>query len=240
MRSRPSRIWLLLGYVVLFSYNTWLLWAPMNGNAALFNGYLSELSASDQPNNFFFRGGDLLTALVVGAIGVEALLRWREPRGQGRRWWVLSAFGLVFFALSTFFDAFFAMDCSPTLSKVCLVEEEEGLLSLVHYLHTFTSVGAQIGIVTSLVAAFLGSRQSHRLAPWMQRLLLALTLLEALSLTVMMVMLAAGVPGIGYPQAVMVLIASFWFLAVGAGLSEHLPLGPHHFQFHDPDEEERR
>ena len=41
--------WPVLGASTLLTYNTWVAWRPLNGDARVFDGYLSELSASDQP-----------------------------------------------------------------------------------------------------------------------------------------------------------------------------------------------
>ncbi len=217
-RVRAIGWWPLTSVLVLFTYNTWVLWKPMNGHPQIFNGYLSEFSASDQPHNLFFRGGDLITSLIVGALGVRALLIWHRHSPHRPRWWVLAASALLLFSVSTFFDSFFSMDCSPTLSATCKVLEDTGQLSMVHYAHTFTSVGAQTGIVASMVATYVAMTRSGSGGIRRRRLLLGVCIAEVVSLTVMMVMLAAGLPGIGYPQAVMVLIGSLWFAAVGFGL----------------------
>jgi hypothetical protein len=212
-------VWPVLGSLTLLTYNTWALW-EVNGHARIFDGYLSEFSASDQPHSFFFRGGDLMTAVIV----LLLVLRARHlvhARGVSGRWEVLAWLGLLLFGVSTFLDAFFSMDCSPTLSEACRVAEETGRLSLIHYAHTWTSVGAQTGIVTSMVAAYLALRlagprpgRGHGA----RRLVLVLALVEVVALVVMMAMLAAAAPGLGYPQAVMVLVASLWFAAVGFDL----------------------
>ena len=68
----------------MLTYNTWLLWRPLNGHARIFNGYLSELSASDQPHNFFFRGGDLITALIVRRPGDQDHVLWRRRNAVAR------------------------------------------------------------------------------------------------------------------------------------------------------------
>ena len=218
---RPGwrRSWPRVGVLVLLTYNTWSLADLVNGHPRILNGYLSELSASDQPHNLFFRVGDNMTALVVGALGVRALLDWRRQHRDRPRWWVVAALALLLFAVSTFLDSFFSMDCSPTLSERCRVLEETGRLSTVHYAHTYTSVGAQTGIVASMVAAYFGTRRAGwAAAPW-ARWLLTLCLTEVASLLVMMGLLVAGAPGLGYPQAVMVAIASVWFAAVGVTLA---------------------
>jgi hypothetical protein len=213
-------VWPVMGLLTLVSYNTWVLW-QLNGHAGIFDGYLSELSASDQPHNLFFRAGDLTTAVITLAFVLRARQLARS-RGALGRWEVLAWLGLLLFGVSTFLDAFFSMDCSPTLSDACRVAEETGRLSLVHYAHTWTSVGAETGIVTSMVAACL----ALRLAPshpgrgaTVCRLVLVLTVVEVGALVAMMAMLAAGAPGLGYPQVLMVLVASLWFALVGFDLT---------------------
>jgi hypothetical protein len=209
--------WPLLSVATLLTYNTWAVWRQVNGSEQIINGYLSELSASDQPHNLFFRGGDLLTALIMGAVGVRALRVWPHLSSR-RRWWYVAAGGLLLFALSTFLDSFFSMDCSPTLSASCKVLEETGRLSAIHYAHTYTSVGAQAGIVASMVGAYIAVRRSGLGGRW-RSWLLALCVVEVGSLVVLLVMLAADVAGIGYPQAVTVVAGSVWFAAAGVALA---------------------
>lgn len=218
-RPRLAVLWPVLGVVTLFTYNTWTLWKPVNGHERIFDGYLSELSASDQPHNLFFRGGDLVTAGIVLVLGSRALLLWHRHRPARPAWWFVAAAALTLFGLSTFFDAFFAMDCSPTLSAVCTVAEETGRLSTVHYGHTYTSVGAQTGIVASMVAAWIALQRSQVGSARVRRWLLLVCVVEVVALVVMMAMLAAGLPGLGYPQSVMVLTASIWFAGAGFGLA---------------------
>jgi len=206
-----------------------LLWQPANGRAAIFDGYLSEFSASDQPHNLLFRGGDLLTALIVLALGSRAALLWTEQRRQAAaadrrlpsQWWLAAWLGLLVFGVSTLLDSFLAMDCSPTLSQTCRVAEQSGRLSLVHYLHTYTSIGAETGIVTAMVAASVAlSRAGHcsgRLRT-VRRLVLGVAAVHVVALAAMMTLLTAGLPGLGYPQVVMVVVASVGFAVVGFGL----------------------
>jgi F0F1-type ATP synthase membrane subunit c/vacuolar-type H+-ATPase subunit K len=220
---RVGHLWPSVSVLTVLTYNTWLLWRPLNGHAKIFDGYLSELSASDQPHSFFFRGGDLITAVIVLALAIRAIVLWRRrtvalaKRGEPRpgRWWVVAWSALLIFGVATFFDAFFAMDCSPTLSETCRVAEETGRLSTVHYAHTYTSVGAQIGIVASMVATAIAMARS----PWQSRtrtrVVVTVAALEVVALVVMMIMLGLRMPGLGYPQAVMVVVASLWFAAIG-------------------------
>ncbi|GAA3608434.1 hypothetical protein GCM10022236_07730 [Microlunatus ginsengisoli] len=216
---RRALIWPVLGLIAMITYNTWVLWIPVNGHPHIIDGYLSELSASDQPRNLFFRGGDLITSLIVGALGIRAVLVWRHR--ARRTWWLVSAWALIVFAVATFFDAFFAMDCSPTLDTACRIAEEAGRLSDVHYAHTYTSVLAQTGVVTSILAAYVALRRSYPGSSRRRWWLLAGAVIEVSALTIMLVMIAAGLPWLGIPQAVIVAVASIWFAAVGFGV-----LGP--------------
>ena len=222
-KFRVGHLWPFLSVLTVLTYNTWLMWRPLNGNAKIFNGYLSELSASDQPHNLVFRAGDLITAIIVLAMGLRALWLWRRrnalaDQGHGTRsgrWWAVAAAGLLIFGTTTFLDAFFAMDCSPTLSASCKVLEETGQLSVAHYAHTFTSVGAQIGIVVSMIATYIAMVRSPRQSRSRRRVVLIISVFEVVALTVMMIMLVLDLPGLGYPQAIMVLVASGWFAAIG-------------------------
>jgi hypothetical protein len=220
---RRGHLWPSLSVLTLLTYNTWVLWRPMNGHQQIFNGYLSEFSASDQPHSFFFRGGDLITAVIVAALGIRAVLLWRTHRRAARtgrrpgpgRWWLVVALALLVFGVATFFDAFFAMDCSPSVSEQCRVLEESGQLSAVHYAHTYTSVGAQAGIVASMIATFIAMMRSTQQTRARRLVVLVICVVEVVALTVMMTMLILQAPGLGYPQAVMVAVASLWFAAVG-------------------------
>ena len=220
---RAGHLWPGLSVLTLVSYNTWVLWRPVNGHRAIFNGYLSEFSASDQPHSFFFRGGDLITAVIVLGLGLRALMLWSRRRrraaaGPGPmpgRWWAVASVFLLVFGVSTFLDAFFAMDCSPSLSERCRLAEEAGRLSWAHYTHTYTSVGAQTGIVASMVATFIAMCRSRQQPSGRRRFVLVVSVVEVVSLLVMMGMLVADAPGLGYPQAVMVSSASLWFAAIG-------------------------
>ncbi|MGI8458889.1 MAG: DUF998 domain-containing protein [Propionibacteriaceae bacterium] len=209
-----GRLWAMLGGLVLLTYNTWLFWEPMNGHVAIFNGYLSEFSASDQPHNFFFRGGDLATAVIVIPMGIAALWRWPASYRHRPRWHALSAIMLALFGVSTFFDAFFSMDCSPSLSQACRVAEAAGKLSTIHSAHDFTSVGAQVGICGSMIAMCVAMFRSS-VDGALRVAMITITAVESGALVIMMAMLVLGAPGLGYPQAVMVAVASIWFCVVG-------------------------
>lgn len=219
MNTAGHRWWLLPAITVLLSYNSWVLWVPLNGQAQILDGYLSELSAADQPHHLFFRAGDLVTGVLVGVIGAVWLRRWTGAAGPGRRWWLVSATGLLVFAAATILDATFAMDCSPALDERCRLAQEAGTLSTSHLLHTVSSVVAQVGITSSLLAGAIASPL---------RVVRVLALTEVLALVAMVIMLAAGLPGLGHPQMIMVVAASLWCCLVGFGLAGVVQLGGDH------------
>lgn len=223
--SRRRYLWPALGVSAMVSYNAWLLWWPLSGKSAVFNGYLSELSALDQPNNLFFRGGDLVAGLLVLIVGVRAVQICRQHARHSNRWWLVAAVALVATGLSTIGDAVLALDCSPTLSEGCRGLEESGQLSAGHYLHTGTSVAAQAGIVTSLVAARLAVRQRKGAAPRGRALLSATCAVEIVAVIIMLGMIATGSSGFGYPQVVAVVAASVWFAVVGFWLTDCSSVG---------------
>jgi Protein of unknown function (DUF998) len=219
-RNQPKTgiFWPVVGILAVLTYNTWILWQPLNGNPKILDGYLSELSASNQPNNLFFRVGDFLTALLVGAMGVHGFELAYRALPRRSRWWAVAGASVLLFSACTLFDSIFAMDCSPTLSSQCKLLEDTGALTPVHYAHTFTSVGAQIGIVASMIAAYLAIVQEHQRRIILRRLLLGICSVEVIALSIMMIMLADGASGLAYPQMVMVLAASLWFCLAGIGL----------------------
>ncbi|GAA1840582.1 DUF998 domain-containing protein [Microlunatus capsulatus] len=222
LRTAPGRpVAAVAGLVTVLTYNTWAAWRPLNGHATLLDGYLSELGALDQPHDLFFRGGDLLSGLLVVVVGLHARSRWRARRaGTTSRWEALAWAGLLLFAVATVLDAFCALDCSPTLETACRVAEEQGRVSWRHAAHTWTSVGAQVGITTSLVAGWLGLVRrpgARHEPPTRRRVALGLAVVEVVALLVLVVMDGLGVPGLGYPQAVTVVAASLWCAVVGLG-----------------------
>ena len=80
--------------------------------------------------------------------------------------------------------------------------------------------GWELAGVTSdtALAAYLALRRSDPQAVHRRWWLLAGCVVEVAALTVMLIMVALELPWLGVPQAIMVLIASVWFAAVGFGV----------------------
>lgn len=209
----PRPVAAVAGLATVLTYNTWLAAQPLFEHTGVFAGYLSELSAADQPHHLFFRIGDMLTGLLVAilALSVHSASRHRPGGTAGRRWRRLVAVGLLVFAVATILDAVFVLDCAPSHDVACHAAERQGQLSASHYIHEVTSVSAQLGATGSLVAGIMAVRPRR----WW---LLGLGAVHVLALAVMMIMLGAGRSGIGYLQAVTVFTASLWFAAVGLGV----------------------
>lgn len=209
--------WRLLGVVLVISYNAWLLWRPLNGHPEILHGFLSELAARDQPHALVFRTGDLITAVISGAGAVRMLIMVRiwPPT---HRWWTVAGAGLALFAASTFYDALFAMDCASSRDPACRAAQDAGALSITHYLHSATSVGAQVGLAGSMIATVLALRREADRRRLTGRLVAALTLVEISSLLAMAIVILGRIPAVGYAQAVMISTASLFLAAVVWGL----------------------
>lgn len=144
------------------AYAAWVLGFVLNPRLDAINGYVSELSASDQPFHLVFTGGDLIagTLAIVVAGGVLVRLRPRgwEPAG----WGALLCFGV--FVIS---DALCAMDCAPNSDITCALRERAGRVSFAHEFHLVTSAcEVTAGIVSVLGLAIAARRGSRVIARW--------------------------------------------------------------------------
>jgi hypothetical protein len=77
-----------------------------------------------------------------------------------------------------------------------------------------------------MVAAYVAlgrTATSDRRAQTVRQVVLGVAGVEVAALVAMMALLVLGLPGLGYPQAVMVAVASIWFALVGLGLDNRRP-----------------
>nr|WP_300339100.1 DUF998 domain-containing protein [Actinomyces sp.] len=199
-RSRARALAPLLAVGVLLAYNTWLAW-PINGNPRILTGYLSELAASDQPYFWFFRTGDLVSALLISLIAWTGSRAWRAWLGP---WAPRLAAALAVVAAATALDCVVALPCAESHDAVC-----KATPSLVRHLHAVTSSTVGLAFLASFIlvlTALLGRDGWSRTA-------LVVTVVGAVS---GLLMLASAVapwvaPGTqGVTQAVQVLICSAW------------------------------
>ena len=66
-----------------------------------------------------------------------------------------------------------------------------------------------------MIATYIAMVRSPRQSRTRRRVVLIISVFEVVALTVMMIMLVLDLPGLGYPQAIMVVVASGWFAAIG-------------------------
>ncbi|WP_433333170.1 DUF998 domain-containing protein [Spirillospora sp. CA-294931] len=125
---------IVLTNLAAVTYSTFLLEHFLSPDLDVINGYVSELSARDQPFDRVYGGGDLLTGLLVIAVAVTALVTTRRRRWAVAGWVFLGLYGLCAIG-----DALFPLDCAPSLETGCALRERSGHLSFSHEFHAVTS-----------------------------------------------------------------------------------------------------
>jgi pimeloyl-ACP methyl ester carboxylesterase len=157
------------------AYAAWILSGVLNPGVDAQDGYVSDLSAADQPHNGFFAGADIVAGLLV-LVAVGLILAGRVARvaspdtahvvsgtgrglsrlGRSRR--VLAGarlvgwLGLGLFGAPTVADASTPMDCPPYRDTTCALLERANHLSVTHQAHAVTSSLAVSGAIISMVA----------------------------------------------------------------------------------------
>src|SRR5262245_63646942 len=109
----PAFAWLLAALAGV-TYASWVLQFVVNPELDPVNGYVSELSASDQPFHYLFAAGDFLCGVLTITVG-WAVLRALRPRGWALTGWL----ALVVFGACSIADSIFAMDCAPNSDTTC-------------------------------------------------------------------------------------------------------------------------
>lgn len=183
---------------VLLAYNTWLL-GPLVWRADAPPGYLSELAADDQPCQWIFRGGDLVTGLLLMTVALLGLRGWHAWLG---RWAQRVSVALGVCGLATFADALGNMPCAPAADPTC--QDTATFSGLVHVAAS-ASVGA--GFIAVLVFLTLGLRSRRAPEDQVRAALVATVALALISVvTVALIVLAPGHQLL--PQAAQVLFSS--------------------------------
>ncbi len=134
-------------------YALWMASWWVNPGLDVLNGYVSELSARDQPGSTLFRTGDAVAGLL--AVAAAAL----GARDQRQRWALVGWGGLAVFGASTMIDVTWTpMDCATFIDSGCAVRELVGTVSLPHELHAATSSLAIAGALVAMGALGLAAR----------------------------------------------------------------------------------
>ncbi|GAB3662392.1 hypothetical protein GCM10027589_25220 [Actinocorallia lasiicapitis] len=154
MEDEPGRVprgvaW--LAALAAVTYSSWVLGFLLRPGLDFVDGYVSELSATDQPLHLVFSGGDLITGVIMIGVSVYALVELRRRPWAVAGWSFLLAFGC--WAIG---DAVFSMDCAPSMDTACALRERAGRLSFSHAFHSVTSsmvIGCGIAALLCLSVA---------------------------------------------------------------------------------------
>jgi hypothetical protein len=147
----------ILALIATITYATFLLEHFLSPDLDRVNGYVSELSAADQPFHLVYSGGDFITGVLAITVACTALITLRR-RGWAVAGWIF----LALFGLCAIGDALFPLDCAPSLETRCALLERTGQLSFSHSFHSVTSSL----VITFGVAALLSLSIAARRYGW--------------------------------------------------------------------------
>jgi hypothetical membrane protein len=206
----PVFAWLLAALAGI-TYASWLLQFAVNPELDPVNGYVSELSASDQPFHYLFAAADFVSGLLTISV-VVVVLRSVRPRGFALVGWL----ALVVFGVFSIGDSLFAMDCAPNSDTTCALRERAGKVSFAHQFHSVTSTCVVTAGIVSLIALTIAARRHPRLpviARWSWLLLVAETATATATLPLMYFGLILGVV-----ERAQVAMISIWLFVIAGQL----------------------
>ncbi|WP_345354975.1 DUF998 domain-containing protein [Actinoallomurus liliacearum] len=192
-------------------YSSWILQFLIDPKLDAVNGYVSELSATDQPYHGFFSGCDFLAgalSIVVAAV----VLRRLRPRG----WALVGWAALLWFGVFSIGDSLFAMDCAPNSDPTCALRERAGTVSFAHEFHSVTSTLVVTSGIVSLIALTIAARRYGRwpvLARWSWPVMVVETGTALGTLPLMYFGLMLGVM-----ERVQVTVISVWLFVIAVEL----------------------
>lgn len=192
-------------------YSSWVLQFLINPRLDAVNGYVSELSATDQPYHGFFSGCDFLAGALSITVGVVVLRRLR-PRG----WALVGWLALVLFGIFSIGDSLFAMDCAPNSDPTCALRERAETVSFAHEFHSVTSTLVVTSGIVSLIALTIAARRYGRwpvLARWSWPVMVAETSTALATLPLMYFGLVLGVM-----ERIQVTVISVWLFVIAVEL----------------------
>lgn len=206
----PAVAWLAAALAGL-AYASWVLQLALNRGLDPVNGYVSELSASDQPYHVLFSAADFASGMLT-IVMVALVLRAVRPRGWELAGWL----ALVLFGVFSIADSLFAMDCAPNSDTTCALRERAGKVSFAHQFHSVTSVCVVSAGIASLVALTVAARRGRRrpvIARWGWPLLVVETVTALATLPLMYFGVLLGVV-----ERVQVSMISIWLFVIAAQL----------------------
>ncbi|MFC4910818.1 DUF998 domain-containing protein [Actinomadura gamaensis] len=136
------------------SYATFMLEHLLSPALDVVNGYVSELSARDQPYHLVYSGGDLVTGVLSIIVAGTALATLRRRFWSTLGWSFLGLFGLCAMG-----DALFPLDCAPSLETWCALRERADQVSFSHSFHSVTSSAVIACGVAALLTLSIAARR---------------------------------------------------------------------------------
>jgi hypothetical membrane protein len=149
----PMRV-VVLALVAAVSYATFFLENVLSPKLDFLNGYVSELSASDQPYHLVYSAGDFVTG-VLSIMVAAATLRKLTRKPLATAGWVF----LGLFGVCAIGDASFPLDCAPSLETWCALRERSENVSFSHEFHSVTSSAVIVCGVAALLLLSLAARR---------------------------------------------------------------------------------
>lgn len=201
----------IFAIVAGISYSAWVLEFPLRARVDPVDGYVSELSAVDQPWHWLFSAGDLVSGVLAIAAAVLCLICLERRGWSLLGWGFLMAFG--FFAIG---DAVFTMDCAPSTDTTCALRERAGLVSFSHEFHDVTSSLVIAFGIAALLALGIAARQYR---PWssLARWGPVLAVAEAITALATLLLMYLGF-WLGLVQRVQITILCVGLLLIGTEL----------------------
>ena len=174
----------VLAAVAGITYGTFLLEHFLSPNLDGINGYVSELSAVDQPFHVIYSAGDFVTGVLSIVVATICLMTLRRRRWSVTGWIFFAAFGVCAIG-----DAVFPLDCAPSMETGCALRERSENVSFSHQFHSVTSTTVIVCGVLSMLTLSIAARRYGwwpSLARWGWPLALAETVLALSTLLAML------------------------------------------------------
>ncbi|WP_067800661.1 DUF998 domain-containing protein [Actinomadura formosensis] len=149
----PIRV-VVLATVAGITYATFVLENVLSPKLDVINGYVSELSAADQPFHHVYSAGDFVTGVLSLLVALGTLRKLTRKPLATAGWAFLGLFGVCAIG-----DASFPLDCAPSLETWCALRERSEHVSFSHEFHSFTSSAVIVCGVAALLLLSLAARR---------------------------------------------------------------------------------
>ncbi|WP_245667064.1 DUF998 domain-containing protein [Actinomadura latina] len=149
----PMRV-VVLATIAAITYSTFVLENALSPKLDFFNGYVSELSASDQPFHLVYSAGDFVTGVLSILVAIGTLRKLTRKPLATAGWAFLGLFGVCAIG-----DASFPLDCAPSLETWCALRERSEHVSFSHEFHSVTSSAVIVCGVAALLFLSLAARR---------------------------------------------------------------------------------